>query len=118
MGSKHASHKIAANLTSDILKKVRTSLLDEFDKTPKQLERHIKGVSNHRRIEILILIARNEWISLDQIATSLNCNIKTLAEHTARLAHAGLIYKKYIGRNVGHILSPYGKIFYKFLRTF
>ncbi len=87
-------------------------------KTPLQLERHLKGVASHRRISILILVAKNEGVTLDQIATRLDCNLKTTAEHTRRLVLAGLLNKKYIGRNVGHSLSPYGKVFYNFLRTF
>ena len=51
-------------------------------KTPKQMERHLKGVSNHRRIEILMMIAKNDGIILESIAENLNCNIKTISEHT------------------------------------
>ena len=62
-------------------------------KTPKQMERHLKGVSNHRRIEILMMIAKNDGIILESIAENLNCNIKTISEHTRRLVYAGLINK-------------------------
>ena len=87
-------------------------------KTAKQLERHFKGVANHRRIEILMLIASIEGIALEDIAENLSCNIKTISEHTRRLTQAGLVNKEYRGRQVLHTLSPYGKIFYKFLTTF
>ncbi|HLD00084.1 MAG TPA: winged helix-turn-helix domain-containing protein [Patescibacteria group bacterium] len=87
-------------------------------KTPKQMERHLKGVANHRRIEILMLVAKNSGITLESIAEDLRCNVKTISEHTRRLVHAGLIDKKYEGRSVTHTLSPYGKIFYRFLETF
>ena len=87
-------------------------------KTSKQMERHLKGVANHRRIEILMLIERNNGITLENITKNLNCNIKTISEHTRRLVHAGLIDKKYKGRSVTHTLSPYGKIFYRFIETF
>lgn len=109
---------MSKELTSDILKKVRKSFSHTFDKTPRQLERHVKGVANHRRIEILILVARNPGITLDQLSGALDCNFKTIAEHTSRLNRAGLINKKYIGRKVGHSLSPYGKLFYTFLKSF
>lgn len=78
----------------------------------------MKGVSNHHRIDILRLIAKRERMSLDGITRSLNGNVKTVAEHTRRLAHAGLIEKRYKGRSVIHTLSPYGKIVHKFLTTF
>lgn len=87
-------------------------------KTPKQLERHIKGIANHRRIEILFLVAENSKITVEEISKNLQCNFKTISEHTRRLAQAGLIRKNYQGRKVVHELSPYGKIIYKFLKTF
>mgnify|MGYP003394038222 CR=1 FL=1 len=87
-------------------------------KTSKQIERHVKGIANHRRIDILFLVATNEGITVEAIADRLQCNIKTTSEHTRRLAQAGLIEKKYKGRTVCHSLSPYGKIFRAFLGTF
>jgi DNA-binding MarR family transcriptional regulator len=87
-------------------------------KNAKQLERHFKGVANHRRIDILSIIAENEGITLDEIAGQLRINFKTASEHTRRLAQAGLIRKSYRGRAVAHALSPYGRIFYRFIKTF
>ena len=87
-------------------------------KTAKQLERHFKGVANHRRIEILRLISKNSGVSLEDIANTLDCNIKTISEHTRKLVQAGVVDKKYQGRAVAHSLSPYGEIFYKFITTF
>ncbi|MEK7565324.1 MAG: winged helix-turn-helix domain-containing protein [Patescibacteria group bacterium] len=87
-------------------------------KTAKQLERHFKGISNHRRIEILCLIAKVDKISLDDIAENLDCNIKTISEHTRKLVQAGLVNKKYQGRLVEHSLSPYGHILHKFIKSF
>src|SRR3989344_3867244 len=84
-------------------------------KTAKQLERHFKGVANHRRIAILMLVFKNSGITLEQIAESLNCNIKTISEHTRRLVQAGLLNKSYKGRKVEHFVSPYGKSFYLFI---
>jgi len=82
------------------------------------MERHFKGVANHRRIDILLLVSQNDSLTVEEIANSLNCNFKTISEHTRRLAHAGLINKEYRGRSVIHTLSPYGKIFSSFLKTF
>ena len=87
-------------------------------KTARQLERHFKGVANHRRLEILQLAERRPGITLDEIAKELACNIKTISEHSRRLVQAGLLNKKYQGRNVEHVVSPYGVKFIKFLRTF
>ncbi len=87
-------------------------------KSPKQMERHLKGISNHRRIEILFLIANNKGLSVDDISGRLQCNLKTISSHIWRLSQAGLVRKNYQGRAVVHELSPYGKIFHKFLTTF
>lgn len=87
-------------------------------KTAKQMERHLKGVANHRRIEILLLIARQPGITLEDIVETLDANEKTIGEHTRRLSVAGLINKAYKGRFAAHSLSPYGKTFVNFLKSF
>lgn len=87
-------------------------------KGPKKLERHFKGVSNHWRIQILILIAKNPDITLFDIADDVRGNMKTISEHVRRLQLAGLVEKRYVGRAVQHTLTPYGRIFYSFIHTF
>ena len=87
-------------------------------KSPRKLERHFKGVSNHRRISILLLIARRPNIILDEILHELQGNQKTFSEHTRRLVAAGLVEKSYAGRMVQHKLTPYGKVFVDFIRMF
>lgn len=87
-------------------------------KTAKQMERHLKGMANHYRIEILLLIATCRAITLEDIVEALEANEKTIGEHTRRLYQAGLVNKKYRGRYVEHTLSPYGRTFVKFLKSF
>jgi DNA-binding MarR family transcriptional regulator len=87
-------------------------------KTPKQLERYFKGAANHRRLEILFLIRRKNDLTLDKISKILGCNIKTISGHTSRLLQAGLLNKKYRGREVVHSLSPYGQLFVDFAKSF
>ncbi len=82
------------------------------------MERHLKGMANHYRIEILLYIASNDGATLDDIVTALGANEKTLGEHTRRLFVAGLVNKKYRGKFVEHTLSPYGKMFASFLKSF
>jgi predicted transcriptional regulator len=89
-----------------------------MNKTPKQLERYFKGVANHKRISILQFVYTNEGVSVYQIAATLNGNLKTISQHTLALVRAGLLNKKYIGARVSHSLSPYGKAFLKFIKTF
>lgn len=87
-------------------------------KTAKQMERHLKGIANHYRIEILLLIGRSDGITLEDIVETLAANQKTISEHTRRLYNAGLINKKYRGKFVEHTLSPYGRVFVNFLKSF
>lgn len=87
-------------------------------KTAKQMERHLKGMANHYRIEILLLLAEQEGSTLEQIVKAISANEKTLGEHTRRLLNAGLVNKKYRGKFVEHTLSPYGRNFVRFLKVF
>ena len=87
-------------------------------KNSKQFERHFKGVANHCRIDILLLVSENPGITVDGIAEGLEKNFKTISEHIRRLTQAGLLNKKYQGRAVIHSLSPYGEKFIKFIKTF
>ena len=87
-------------------------------KTAKQLERYFKGAANHRRIDILLLVEKNDGLSVEEISDMLEANFKTISQHTHSLVRAGLLNKKYIGRKVAHSLSPYGKSFTKFMKSF
>ena len=85
-------------------------------KSSKQVEKHIKGIANHRRIDILLLVSESSGITLDEIAKTLDCNFKTISGHTLKLVSAGLVDKNYSGPQVLHSLSPYGKVFVKFIK--
>ena len=87
-------------------------------KNSKQIERHVKGIANHRRIDILLLIFQSRGITLNDIAKTLDCNFKTISGHTAKLVNAGLVDKNYRERFILHSISPYGKIFVKFILDF
>ena len=87
-------------------------------KTPKQLERYFKGAANHRRIAIILTVAKNDGITVEGIADELDGNFKTISQHTKSLVQAGLLNKNYAGRQVQNSLSPYGKAFLKFIKTF
>ncbi len=86
-------------------------------KTAKQMERHLKGIANHRRIEVLLLVSKEPGINVDGLSTRLNCNYNTLSIHITKLVTSGLLDKKHRGRSVGHSLTPYGKVFVAFLNT-
>lgn len=84
----------------------------------RRLERFFKGPANHRRIDILLFVEKNEGISLEGISDGLETEYKTIAAHTEKLVQAGLVNKKNVGKAVAHQLSPYGKRFAKFINTF
>jgi DNA-binding transcriptional ArsR family regulator len=73
----------------------------------KRLERVIKGFSNHRRIEILELLAAHPDLCVGEISEKLQIELKTASEHVRRLALAGLVQKRYKGREVR--LRMFGK---------
>lgn len=87
-------------------------------KTAKQMERHLKGMANHYRIETLLFLAGSEGATLEDIVGVLKANSKTVGEHVRRLHLAGLVNKKYRGRYVEHTLTPYGQTFVRFLKSF
>jgi len=91
--------------------------MNKINKSYYQLERIVKGVANHRRIEILELLKKKPELSLADISEILNVNFKTISEHIKRLAVAGFILKRYEGHNVRHKLTDRGLVVLKFLRT-
>ena len=83
----------------------------------KQLERIVRGFSNHRRIEIMALLARAPELSVQEVSDQLAVNFKTISEHIRRLALTGMVTKRHQGAAVRHTLSSRGKVILKFLRT-
>ena len=77
----------------------------------------MKGVANHRRIEIIDLLAHAPELSVFDIAERLKINFKTTSEHIRRLALAGMVMKRNDKNFVRHALTPFGKSILKFLRT-
>ena len=86
-------------------------------KRTRHLERLVRGFSNHRRIEIMGLLARSPELSVAGIARELDINFKTASEHIRRLTIANIVLKRNIGQNVHHRLTDQGMNILKFLRT-
>lgn len=74
-------------------------------KKPRELERILKGCANHRRIQILVLLAKEPELTLDQIATELDIDFRIASEHIRRMSYGGLVLKRYEGRCVHHALT-------------
>ncbi len=85
-------------------------------KKTREIERIIKGVANHRRVEILDLLDKSPELSVIEISDTLKTNFKTISEHIRRMAISGLIMKRNDYKNVRHKLTDRGKVILKFLR--
>ena len=82
----------------------------------RNTERIVKGVANHRRLEILDILLKKPELSVEEIADALKINFKTASEHIRRLAIAGLVIKRYEGNFVRHKLTSRATSILKFLR--
>ena len=82
----------------------------------RELEYIVRGFSNHRRIQIIGLLAGRSELSVEDIADDLNINLKTASEHIRRLHAAGLVMKRNEGRRVRHALTKRAKNILTFLR--
>ena len=80
------------------------------------MERLVKGFANHRRLQIMELLAEDPELSVDEITMALNVNFKTVSDHVRRLAIAGLVLKRSEGNNVRHKLTPRAETILEFLR--
>ncbi|OGZ98485.1 MAG: hypothetical protein A3C07_02650 [Candidatus Sungbacteria bacterium RIFCSPHIGHO2_02_FULL_47_11] len=83
----------------------------------RKLEKIVRGFSNHRRIQIVELLARAPDLSVAEVSDELEVDFRTISEHLRRLASAGLVLKRNVGNEVEHALSTVGKSILKFLRT-
>ena len=80
-------------------------------------EKIIKGIANHRRIEVLYLLAGSPSMSVEEIAEACRIDYKTVASHLKRMTLSGLITKTNYGRRVEHKITKLGSDSVKFLRT-
>lgn len=71
-----------------------------------QLERVARGFSNHRRIQILYLLAEHPEMELTAIANACGINLQTAGEHVRRLRIAALVGARKKGRAVLHGCTP------------
>ena len=72
-------------------------------------EQIMKGVANHRRIQILQLLAQQPGLTLYEVRDGIGIANQTACEHLHRLCRARLVQKRALGRNVVHTLSQLGR---------
>ena len=70
------------------------------------LERSVKRLANHRRLEILDLLKRTPELSVEEISERLNIGYENASDHVRKLAIAGLVLKRNEGSAVRHRLTP------------
>ncbi len=83
----------------------------------RHLEHLIRGVSNHRRIQILEQLEETPGMDVMKISRRFRINFKTASAHLRRLFLSGMITKKNAGANVVHHLTDRGLNILIFLRT-
>ncbi|MFA7315736.1 MAG: winged helix-turn-helix domain-containing protein [Candidatus Paceibacterota bacterium] len=86
-------------------------------KSYRELERIIKGVASHRRIQILDLLYKKPEMSVVEIAEELSSEFKNISAHINKMATSGLVMKRSAGSAVRHKLTNRGKNTLKFVRT-
>ena len=81
------------------------------------IERIMKGVASHRRIEMLTLLEETPEMSVIEIAEALKIDFKNASAHLRRLQIAGLVMKRNAGPAVRHKLTKTGLAILMFVRT-
>ena len=87
-----------------------------MSRTPRQLERVVKGFANHRRVQIMSLLETEPELSVSGISSRLNTDISTASAHVIRLTTAGLVLERSEGRRVRHRLTRRAEWILTFLR--
>lgn len=82
----------------------------------KKLERIIKGIANHRRIQILSLLKKEPELSVKEIADKAKSDIKNISAHVGKMAVAGLVMKRSDSKSVRHKLTRRGRNILSFVR--
>lgn len=88
------------------------------ERSYRAMERFVKGFANHRRIEILDLLKRNPELSVDEISSRLKIGYENASDHIRKLAVAGLVLKRHVGRDVRHKLTLRAHHVLTFCKTF
>lgn len=83
----------------------------------RELERILKGVASHRRVQIVNLLDKQTELSVFDIAEHVSIDFRTVSEHLRKLTIAGIVMKRNDGATVRHALTRRGKDILKFCRT-
>jgi DNA-binding MarR family transcriptional regulator len=84
----------------------------------RKLEKAMKGVASHRRIQMLTLIDAAEGVDVSGLSDKTGQSMRSTSEHLKRLEAAGLVSKKSEGRRVTVTVTPGGSAVLAFLGSF
>jgi len=84
----------------------------------KKIEKIVKSFANHRRIQILELLDKEQGLSVDGVSKKLNIGFFTISDHIRKLSDAGLVEKKNKGRFVINSITKRGKYILSFCKMF
>ncbi len=82
----------------------------------RELEKILKGVANHRRVQIIDLLDRQTELSVFEITEHISIDFRTVSEHLRKLTLADIVMKRNDGASVRHALTKRGKDILKFCR--
>lgn len=85
-------------------------------KTNRELERIIKGIANHRRLQVLELLQKEPELSVQEISDKVKSDIKNISSHINKMAVSGLVMKRSDGKSIRHKLTNRGKNILTFVR--
>lgn len=97
---------------------ISTSILENnrYMLPSRTIEKTLKGVANHTRIDIVKTLESSPYLTLEEISQRLSVNYKTASAHVKTLTSTGLIRKQNHKTSVRHSLTQQGKSILKFLR--
>lgn len=75
----------------------------------RQVERIVRGFSNHRRLQIMDLLKAEPELSVEEISEKLKIGYPNASDHIRKLAIAGLVMKRNEGSAVRHKLTSRGE---------
>ncbi len=75
-----------------------------------------RGLAHEHRVELLKLLGKKPYLTLDEIADTLDVNYKTIAGHLKRMELSGLVHKQQEGSSVEHSLTARGTKIFRFLK--
>ncbi len=85
-------------------------------KTSRQLESVFKGLANYHRMEILLLLEKEEGLSVEQISQKLSYGYMNTSDHIRKLSLGGLVSKHKEALIVRHLLTARAKSILEFCK--